>query len=57
MRLGELGEQIVLISKKSFDNVKYIGNEIDIPSGMLCNIKAMVAIIPNLYKLSFLYNF
>ena len=28
MRLGELGEQIVLISKKSFDNVKYIGNEI-----------------------------
>ena len=28
MRLGELGEQIVLISKKSFDNIKYIGNEI-----------------------------
>ena len=28
MRLGDLGEQIVLISKKAFDNVKYIGNEI-----------------------------
>lgn len=28
MRLGDLGEQIVLISKKAFDNVKYVGNEI-----------------------------
>ena len=28
MRLGDLGEQIVLISKKAFNNVKYIGNEI-----------------------------
>lgn len=28
MRLGELGEQVVLISKKAFDNIKYIGNEI-----------------------------
>ena len=28
MRQGDLGEQIVLISKKAFDNVKYIGNEI-----------------------------
>ena len=28
MRLGDLGEQIVLISKKAFENVKYVGNEI-----------------------------
>lgn len=28
MRQGDLGEQIVLISKKAFDKVKYIGNEI-----------------------------
>ena len=28
MRLGRLGEQIVLKSKKAFDRIKYIGNEL-----------------------------
>jgi hypothetical protein len=28
MKLGNLGEQIVLISKKAFENIKFLGYEI-----------------------------